>query len=272
VSYSPEQEIQAATLPGGDAPNEDWYCCSPGTIAVLDGVTVGPGIESGCHHGTPWYVARLGGALLAGAAVRPPSLRDVLAAGIAEVAALHADGCDLDTIGAPSAALAVVRVREDTLEWLVLGDVTVVIDTAAGIRAVTDDRVAASVAGLDIRSADLGVRIGAARAAHRNRPGGYWVAAADPDAAAHALTGSVPLNEVRRVMVLTDGAARLVDLFGSTWDHALDIGPVQVLAEVRALEAADPDSVRYPRIKARDDATALTWPSVGGDTTIRRFP
>ncbi|MFE9695167.1 hypothetical protein [Micromonospora sp. NPDC005806] len=65
------------------------------------------------------------------------------------------------------------------------------------------------------------LRMRHAELAARHQPGGYWVAAADPFAAQHAITGEVPLVSVRRVAVLTDGAARLVALFD--WPDVLDV-------------------------------------------------
>jgi hypothetical protein len=249
----------AATEPGSDVPNEDWYGCLPNAVVVLDGVTVRPGIESGCVHGTPWYVRQLGLALISGLCERRPPA-DVLARSIAMVAALHAGTCDLDTIGAPSAAVGMLRAAGGLLEWLVLADVSIAIETADGdIRVISDNRVAESVTGLDSRSARLGERIGAARAANRNRAGGYWVAAADPAAAWHAVTGSAPLADTRRVVVATDGAARMVDLFGGTWRRAFDIGPAGVIRQVRSMERRDEACERWPRMKAADDATAVLW-------------
>ena len=98
--------------------------------------------------------------------------------------------------------------------------------------------------------------------AHRNRPGGFWVASADPEAAAQALTGSVPLGAVRRFAVLTDGAARLVDPFGvMTWTACLDLladsGPRKLVQRVRAAEDTDPDGPRWQRRKRHADATAV---------------
>jgi hypothetical protein len=56
----------------------------------------------------------------------------------------------------------------------------------------------------------------------RNRPGGYWVAAADPQAASQALTGSLPNKTLDRAVLLSDGASRLVDPFGlATWEELL---------------------------------------------------
>jgi hypothetical protein len=56
----------------------------------------------------------------------------------------------------------------------------------------------------------------------RNRPGGYWVAAADPQAASQALTGILPGRSLQRAVLLSDGASRLVDPFRlATWEELL---------------------------------------------------
>ena len=79
----------------------------------------------------------------------------------------------------------------------------------------------------------------------RNRPGGYWVAAADPQAASQALTGSLPSKTLRRAVLLSDGASRLVDPFElATWEELLVLldenGPEELLRQVRAAEPSTP--------------------------------
>jgi hypothetical protein len=87
------------------------------------------------------------------------------------------------------------------------------------------------------------------------------VAAADPAAAGESLTGAVHLHEVRRVAVLSDGAAGLVEFGLAEWEHVLSIlagdGPQALIGEVRRSEATDPRGERWPRYKASDDATAV---------------
>lgn len=248
--------IAAATSPGGAAPNEDWYACLPGIIAVLDGVTVAHGMTSDCTHGTPWYVRNLGARLLLHAA-GGMDLAAALERAISEVAGLHRNTCDLEAIGAPSAALAVICARADAVEWLVLADVTIVFDGAPGPVIVTDNRVAESMAGLDSATPDLGARIAEARKAKRNVPGGYWVAAADPAAAKHAYSGAMPAAEAGRITMLTDGAARLADLFGMPWKEVIRLGPEEIIRTVRILEAVDAGQTCWPRLKDRDDATVV---------------
>lgn len=247
-----------ATEPGdADVPNEDWFGIAPEAVVVLDGVTVRAGIESGCGHGTPWYVRRLGGMLMDGIIAGGLPLADALAGGISAVAAQHAGTCDLGTVGAPSAAVGIVRLTGGRADWLVLADISVVLGEPGGVRVISDKRVDDSVAGISVTGPAVGQRIGEARTAHRNRPGGYWVAAADPEAAAHAVTGSAPLGDLHRLAVMTDGASRLADMFGMPWPDVLAIDPGDLIAMVRKHEADDAGRVRYPRFKVSDDATAV---------------
>jgi hypothetical protein len=96
----------------------------------------------------------------------------------------------------------------------------------------------------------------------RNTEGGYWVAAANPAAVSHAVTGIVPVDNVRRAAVLTDGAVRLVTPFGTqSWNGLLDVletgGPEGLIRKTRECELNDPMGVRWPRNKPFDDATVV---------------
>jgi hypothetical protein len=104
--------FSTATEPGAvDRPNEDWVAVSPTVAVLLDGVTVFKEVETGCSHGTPWYVNQLGTRLLAAASDQGISLQSALEKAIESVARIHGDMCDLNQIGAPSAAVAVARIN-----------------------------------------------------------------------------------------------------------------------------------------------------------------
>lgn len=249
--------ISAATEPGSpQAENEDWLGIGSRSVVVLDGVTVPAGMTSGCEHGTPWYVRQLGARLLSLAEAGDGPLAAALGRAIGTVAAAHPE-CDLESLGAPSAAVAMLRVDGDCAEYLALADVSIALESGAGLRVITDDRVSASVAGLDWSGPGVAARIAERRTAHRNRPGGYWVAAADPAAAGHAVTGSV--TGLIRAAVLTDGAARAADMIGMPWPTVIGMDAAGIIAAVRAAERADPACQRWPRFKASDDAAAVTW-------------
>jgi Protein phosphatase 2C len=262
-----------ATVAGGqDSPNEDWAgVLAPGLAVVLDGLSAPDGTGTGCRHGTPWFVNQLGPRFLALASDPSRSLADALAEAIRQVAGLH-PGCDLTHPGTPSATLVMVRALDDRADYLALADAVLLLDTQDGRKVVSDERVNQLAA--KERAAANQVPTGSAlklrRRAQltkalrraRNRPGGYWVAAADPQAASQAVTGTLPGKSLHRAVLLSDGASRLVDPFGlATWDELLALleesGPDELLRQVRAAEAVDPESRQWPRTKRSDDATAV---------------
>jgi hypothetical protein len=81
-------------------------------------------------------------------------------------------------------------------------------------------------------------------------------------AASQALTGTLPSTSLHRAVLLGDGASRLVDPFGlATWEELLALldasGPEELVRQVRAAEAVDPEGRQWPRTKRTDDATAV---------------
>jgi hypothetical protein len=265
----PEMFFTGATNPSGK--NEDWMACSSDLVVVLDGATVRT--KSGCSHGPSWFARKLGAAIIGHGASLSRSLTDILTEAIEDVAALHIGTCDLTDPAAPSAAVAIVRVEEDVIRYLTLGDVTIVADKGDEIVAITDNRVSATATaerheadGFLIGSAEKTeamARMKTAELAAKNREGGYWIAGSDPTAVEHAITGMWPTSSIRRLAVLTDGAARYVTMFRPdlSWRAVLDIlehnGPTRLIEDVRLLEHNDPEGRRYPRNKKSDDATVV---------------
>lgn len=268
--------FSAATAQGEcGVPNEDWAGASPTVAVVLDGVTIPRGAQAACEHGTPWYVNYLGSQLLAHAANPGLSLADALANAIRAVTDSHARECDLSRIGAPSAAVAAVRVGELTVDYLVLADVMIVLDSGTELAVISDTRVANTVDDLAGRP-NVAAEIMDRRKKHRNKPGGYWVAAGDPAAAAEAVTGHLPRASFRHAALMTDGVSRLVSPFEKTdWrgllELALTAGTPAVIEQVRAIEAGDPQGERWPRFKISDDATiAVTSPELTAADNVPR--
>jgi hypothetical protein len=262
--------VTASSQPGSPlAPNEDAFFVSPdsATVAIFDGATARTG--TGCTHGVAWYTHSLASTLADHTRLTPAK---ALAAAITDTAARHRHACDLSHPGTPSAAVAIVQARRKTLRYLLLGDVTVVLDLGHGIRVLTDNRVhgtaraerqaADELPSDSTEKAQALVRMKQAELTARNVAGGYWVAAADPAIVAHAITGDVPLQHLQQAALLSDGAARAVDPFQlCDWHGLLTIlataGPGELIRQVRAAEATDPVGTRWPRNKIHDDATAI---------------
>jgi hypothetical protein len=258
-----------ATDPGSPGrPNEDWALVSSDLAVVLDGATART--DTGCVHGVAWYAHQLGAAIVANTAIRASNLASGVAYAIDQVARLHPQ-CDLNHPGTPSAAVGVARATGAYLEYLVLGDVTVAVETAAGMTVVTDDRVSrtaqperAEAERLPIGSPEKAAALLAMKhgeLAVRNRAGGYWVAANDPAAIEHAYTGHISLDQVQGVAVLTDGATRAITFRLIDWTGVLALlaesGPGELIRRIRAAEAHDPAGITWPRNKRSDDATVV---------------
>ncbi|MFF1908332.1 hypothetical protein [Kitasatospora sp. NPDC058218] len=265
--------LATAARPGGV--NEDFALAGPDAVVVLDGAGLPDVLDTGCVHGVPWFVRTLGALLHSRAADPRASLTECLADSILGTSQAHSTMCDLGNPFTPSATVAVARVHGEFLEWLVLADTTVAVRLPTTVEIIADHRVSqitgAQHAALaaDLRSLrPSGRTIALARAQREvmNTVDGYWVAAADPKAAEESLTGAARLSDVRSAAILTDGAARAVDDFGTlTWPDLLEdleeYGPRRIINRTRELERSDPTCLRWPRSKCHDDATAvlLQW-------------
>jgi hypothetical protein len=272
--------VQFATLPGAeDRPNEDFVGAFPDCAVLLDGAGGPAELPSGCAHGTAWYVRQLGARCLAGMETdHDRLLTRILAAAITDVGDLHRGTCDLDAPGTPASVVVMARAGDKAFEYLVLGDSTLAVDTGdAGIAIVSDRRIE-SVAADENRAMEAlptgspehqaaRIRFVRRQREARNKPGGYWIASTDPDAAAHALTGNVPISDVRRAALLSDGVTRFVEFGLGTWGELLGIldtyGPSTVFSRIRAAEEADPDGSRWPRAKRRDDVGVVHFSRQG---------
>src|SRR5699024_6745962 len=126
------------------------------------------------------------------------------------------------------------------------GDVTLILDTDEGMHVITEghDHIAAEERAEadrypigDERKAEALLRMKHIELANRNVAGGFWVASTDPAVAEHALTGAVDHRSLRRAVLMTDGATRLMDVFSAANSAELvrlasELGPQEILRQV----------------------------------------
>lgn len=269
-------KVDAATLAGG-ASNQDAYAVLGRVLVVLDGSsTYLPPVSD--RNGR-WFARTLLGALRDRLPDSSSSLTCILADAIAQVRDDH----QLKP-GSPSSTVLMTRINDDTLDVLVLGDSTLVIqhsdDTCTSI---TDDRLGRIAAsqrqaylkqlhtggGYDSQHARLLADLQAEQHLFRNQPKGYWIAESDPDAARHAISRTYPIDQVQALLLLTDGAAASVTTYGtpSTWHELIhqvaSNGAQQALKDLHQLEETDPAGQRWPRAKPHDDKTAILVRGLG---------
>ena len=246
----------------------------PSAVAVLDGASApDPAARDG-----GWYADELARQLRARLGDPRRDLPTVLADSITAVATEH----DLVPGTSPSSTATLLRWTDTRLDGLVLGDSPLVVLTATGCEVLVDERLAAvapaqRVAYHDRLAAGGGYDDGhrallrelvGEQRRHRNRPGGYWIAEAEPAAAGQALAASWPLDRVRTALLATDGVSRGIGRAVPDWPTALALvgaaGPEALLDAVRAPERADPDGRTWPRSKPYDDQAlvVVSWPPV----------
>ncbi len=99
----------------------------------------------------------------------------------------------------------------------------------------------------------------------QNTPGGYWTLGLVPEAANQASVARFAPRPPARGLLMTDGFADLIDLFGAydargLIEAAFERGLDGLASELRRFErVVDPEGARYPRFKQSDDATAISF-------------
>jgi len=246
--------------------NEDFVGAVVNAVVLVDGAGI-TGIEGICRHGIAWYAHRLGAAILArlslAASGTDGNLMAMVAAAIDEVTDAHRDTCNVADPSSPSATVAVVRVADGRADHLVLGDCVLVLDAVDSPAQLVEDRrepdfarpFREGLAALDPGSPDfarLRSQSIAAFRERRNQPGGFWVAKDNGRVAEHAVIGSRPAAQLRRVTLLSNGASRVVDRFDlMDWSEVAAHEPEELIRLVREAEAAGGVDA--------DDATAAHW-------------
>ncbi|WP_119583721.1 protein phosphatase 2C domain-containing protein [Streptomyces europaeiscabiei] len=243
----PNEDFASVALPAGG---------QGGALVVLDGVTPPPD-GYGCRHPVAWFTSRLGGTLTElSISERDVPLPDVLSQAISRTALAHAQTCDLSHPRTPQATLALARWSSTDVEYLVLSDSALLIERPDGtVTAVLDDRLSLLPRAALATAASVDSTL-------RNREGGFWTAAADPAVAARAVTGTVPREEVRSLVALTDGASRWVEKFREGgWSDCLTFvrkaGAHGLVHRVRELEVIDVERAFLGRGKRHDDASVV---------------
>lgn len=277
----------AVTAPGSKT-NEDAYGTWPDARApqaawVLDGVT---GINDRALLPGPtdaaWFVTQAQEVLPALLAAVGDQPAPDLIAQLSDALATRQEAAWLSTDGAaghetPAASFVLCRQLGAAIEIARLGDCLVLLEWMDGHVQLLDDPALAAI------EADLKARILHLRAQgiadpaatlrammpvlrdirrRRNVAGGYGVLTADRCCLDLLQVDRFPGSDLRSILLVSDGYYRLVDVYGAMPEaellrRTLKSGAEKMLAELRAIETADPLGALHPRLKMADDATAL---------------
>jgi serine/threonine protein phosphatase PrpC len=94
-----------------------------------------------------------------------------------------------------------------------------------------------------------------------NRPEGYWTTDLSGRGLDHIEIERMSARAGDHFLLMSDGFYRLVDTYRrytyATLIEEAQRGLPQLLRDLREIEDADPECRKYPRLKPRDDATAV---------------
>lgn len=250
--------IEAATLAGGEV-NQDYYAYGETYALVLDGAS--SFLPEQTSIDTVTYVKALGDAL----AIRLESchlneIPDVVATAIYEIA----DRYRLTEDNAPNSTVVVAKWTENELATYVLGDSTCLIfGNSYGVDEITDNRISKfgneirnkyknrliCGAGFDKKHKNILEELQIIQKNHRNIEGGYWIAGSLPEAGKHGLENKMPLSNVEKIILCTDGGLASFVNNNKTLK--------QMIIDRYNIEKVDSTGRFFPRSKIHDDKTII---------------
>lgn len=262
----------------GSPPNEDHVWTGDGAAIVLDGATglTDTQYTDGDTDGR-WYVETLSSEIQE-RIESTNSLSEIVEASVEAVSTRFEEITDSTTLEKhemPSGAGAIVRWNEETVEYLILGDCSVILETDDGTIAELgegprelDNQVVQRMEEIrtnaegSISYDELRRRVDDLLIENRkkmNEEGGYWTLGHSTEAIQYATTGEIPREGVEEVIAFTDGFEVIVPTYDVFVDwkrliqYISDNGLDRAIRTLRAFEKADPECRTYPRLKPSDD-------------------
>jgi hypothetical protein len=261
--------VRTAQIPRPPA-GADRVVVTSSAVIVLDGASAfGPAAVSPAA-----YADQLGVELAEAITASPGRpLPQILATAVSATAS----ALDLHDDDGPSSTVAIARVNGGGADLLLLGDSYIAYSSADTTAVLTDNRLdhlelpqahryrdrLTAGSGFDAAHAATLRELQAGQRARRNTSGGYWIAAAEPKAATHAITLTFPAASIEWIVLATDGAIETARHLGiDDWEgiaRSDQAGLSTLLQRCHEWEEkADPDGRQLPRAKRHDDKAIAT--------------
>ena len=178
----------------------------------------------------------------------------------------------------PSSGIALYRKRNETLEYFLLGDVSLLVELKDG---TIKEFLMQELPKLDGENIQKMAQIAKEKGIHvidarplinddllrvrlsQNTPHGYYILGDNPEAAKHALSGSIPLHQVKSITALSDGYSQTYDTFDlfkepkQLIEKLETTTPEEIYEQLWQLQEQDYYCDEHPRFKIRDDATII---------------
>ena len=262
--------------------NEDRAGVEPPLAWVIDGATDVIQVPlTPAPTDAVWFATAMHDTVRGMAATPPPSLMDIPRIVADRLAPLFLADANRQPTGPeehPSASAIVIRrTASGDLEFVSLGDCTLLVDDNGRFTEICDDEenagdqwVVDALKDLSkdpahqpkpMTRADLYPLLRAQRG-RMNTLSGYGIFSITDVPRPLIRHGTLPVSDGARILLASDGFMRLVDVFRlydrrRLFEAAWSGGLAPLFDELRAHEADDFDCTRFPRAKTSDDTTAI---------------
>lgn len=271
--------IEKISLQGAGLVNEDVCDFGKKSAWVIDGAT-------GITKKMPvektdafWYVSKLSNYIKLNISNEEISLHSILKDAIKNLKDEFKkyDSRPMEKYEYPSASIAVIRQIEGFLEYIVIGDCSIILDKNDKVEIISDRRISLLENDIikkfkyyndqNIYSISEIVNIllfdFKKMREKMNSKEGYWILSFEEKSVDNSIYGKVDSKSINNIIILTDGITRLIDVFklykaDQLRAKILEKGLEEVCKELRFYEKEiDPDAKQFSRIKCTDDATGM---------------
>ncbi|WP_280769726.1 protein phosphatase 2C domain-containing protein [Salipaludibacillus daqingensis] len=170
----------------------------------------------------------------------------------------------------PTFTVVLLRQIEDKLEYFILGDSGLMIESENTIKHLTDTRLEEfndrnkkafdELKGNYKLDDPKVLKVLQNQRKLLNTEEGYWIGSIDGRGISHGIKGEMKLNKKTRVLCFSDGFSRIFDLFHviDIDDFSLDVDFVKdTIQQIRTIEKDDSECTTYPRPKKSDDLSVI---------------
>ena len=263
------QVIKAVTKRGDRDENEDTYGCIENAFWVIDGATdlFDLGLSKG--DDVAFYVQNLSHEISGNFNINKSLSEIVREAILGTNKKCKIDTTMYETYKFPSFAIAIVRYTDNRLEYLVLGDCSIIAKVNGEIIEITDTRIA-EFSDLNKKGIEKMREQGTLNhnselslfqrtRSYMNIENGYWIGSVDPVGVSHALTGEFEIDDKTQIICCTDGFIEAFKTFNiseineETFDDKI---LEKIENELRKRQDGDCNR-NITRVRVKDDLTYI---------------
>ncbi len=210
---------------------------------------------------------------------RNDSLKEIMKDGIDEITKEYYEligDNKVEALDFPSCACSLVKFYEDKIEYLILGDCTLLVNSKGRVETFKDD----AISKLDKKVYDYMAKLEnsknmtfnerKANVMHiiienrlkKNTIGGYWSLEFSKEAIDNCVSGFIDIKDNTKIMMTSDGFSCVYDRYGIfSKEEIINLANTEgidyIYKKVREFEKSDDNGVEYPRFKVHDDSSCV---------------